>query len=465
VRRLGTGLDLATTLDAVTQAVVDVLGYQVAVVSLVADDGALENVAVAGNDDARSALLGNRAPRAAWDELIATAQPWGGLCFLDHEVPVAVGIESWVPTVEVVDHPDAWHPDDELFAPLWSRDRSLLGILGVDLPLHGRRPGPVQRAMLELFALQAAAAIENARLHADALQRERDSAALLARLETLVDAAPVAIVEFDADGKVTLWNPVAERLFGWRADEVLGRDNPTLPAAGTAELAMLQSRLKSGEAVQRFETVRLCKDGSSIPVEITTGVLRRDDGRPDGGVAVLVDVTERRLLEARLRHAAFHDPLTGLPNRALFDDRLRAAFDRVARGGGRLALLTLDLDGFKQVNDALGHAVGDELLVTVGQRLRDQLRDVDTVARLGGDEFVVLVEADAGGLAEGLADRLVSAIGAPIATSAGEQSISVSIGIARTGPRITTAEQLLHASDLAMYAAKAGPVPSQARAT
>jgi diguanylate cyclase (GGDEF)-like protein len=87
------------------------------------------------------------------------------------------------------------------------------------------------------------------------------------------------------------------------------------------------------------------------------------------------------------------------------------------------------------------------------------------VARLGGDEFVVLVEADAGGLAEGLADRLVSAIGAPIATSAGEQSISVSIGIARTGPRITTAEQLLHASDLAMYAAKAGPVPSQARAT
>jgi diguanylate cyclase (GGDEF)-like protein/PAS domain S-box-containing protein len=461
VRRLGTGLDLATTLEAVTQAVVDVLDFQVAVVSLVAEDGALESVAVAGSDEARSALVGNRASRAAWDEHIASAQPWGGLCFVDHEVPVTDEIRSWVPDVEVVDHPDAWHPDDELFAPLWSRDRSLLGILGVDLPRHGRRPGPVQRAMLELFALQAAAAIENARLHADALQRERASAALLARLETLVDSAPVAIVEFDAGGKVTLWNPVAERMFGWRADEVLGRDNPTLPPQGTAELSLLQTRLRSGEAVQRFETVRLCKDGSSIPVEITTGVLRRDDGRPDGGVAVLVDVTERRLLEARLRHAAFHDPLTGLPNRALFDDRLRAAFDRVRRGGGRLALLTLDLDGFKQVNDALGHAVGDELLVTVAQRLRDQLRDVDTVARLGGDEFVVLVEADAEGLAEGLADRLVDAIGAPVMTSAGEQSISVSIGIARTGPLTTTPEQLLHASDLAMYAAKAGPVPSQ----
>jgi diguanylate cyclase (GGDEF)-like protein len=222
---------------------------------------------------------------------------------------------------------------------------------------------------------------------------------------------------------------------------------------------MLRARLQSGEAVQRFETVRLRKDGSSIPVEITTGVLRSDDGRPDGGVAVLVDVTERRLLEAQLRHAAFHDPLTGLPNRALFDDRLRAAFDRLGRGGGRLALLTLDLDGFKQVNDALGHAVGDELLVTVAQRLRDQLRDVDTVARLGGDEFVVLVEADADGLAEGLAGRLVSAIGAPVATSAGQQSITVSVGIARTGPHVTTAEQLLHASDLAMYSAKPKQVP------
>ena len=140
-----------------------------------------------------------------------------------------------MPTLTVVDHPDAWHPDDQLFAPLWSRDRSLLGVLGVDVPRHGRRPEPGQRAMLELFALQAAAAIENARLHADSLQRERDGAALLARMETLVHSAPVAIVEFDADGLLTLWNPVAEQLFGWRADEVVGRTDPTLPAEGTAE--------------------------------------------------------------------------------------------------------------------------------------------------------------------------------------------------------------------------------------
>ena len=190
-RRLGTGLDLSATLDAVSQAVVEVLDFEVAVVNLVAADGTLETVAVAGNDDARATLLGGRGARAAWDELIARAESWGGLCFIDHRDVGEVGVLSWVPTMAVVDHPDAWHPDDQLFAPLWSRDRSLLGTLGVDLPRHGRRPGPDQRAMLELFALQGAAAIENARLHADALQRERDSADLLARLETLVDSAPV----------------------------------------------------------------------------------------------------------------------------------------------------------------------------------------------------------------------------------------------------------------------------------
>ena len=459
-RRLGTGLDLAATLDAVAQAVVDVLDFEVAVVGLTASDGAVETVAVAGSEDARRTLLGNRGARAAWDQLIATAESWGGLCFIDHQDLIEVGIPSWVPTMAVLDHPDAWHPDDQLFAPLWSRDRTLLGTLGVDLPRHGRRPGPDQRAMLELFALQAAAAIENARLHADALQRERDSAALLARLETLVDSAPVAIIEFDADGRLTLWNPVAESMFGWRADEVVGRPNPTLPPEGTAERARLELQLESGQSVHRIQAIRQRKDGSHIPVEITTGILRGEDGVHTGGIAVLVDITERRLLEDQLRHAAFHDPLTGLPNRALFGDRLNGAVERAARGGGRLALLTLDLNGFKQVNDTLGHAVGDEVLVAVASRLRDQLRGVDTVARLGGDEFVVLVEAEIDGQAERLAHRLITAITAPVRTRAGDQAIGVSVGIARTGALTSTAEQLLRQSDVAMYSAKAGRASS-----
>jgi diguanylate cyclase (GGDEF)-like protein/PAS domain S-box-containing protein len=459
-RRLGTGLDLSATLDAVSQAVVEVLDFEVAVVNLVAADGTLETVAVAGNDDARATLLGGRGARAAWDELIARAESWGGLCFIDHRDVGEVGVLSWVPTMAVVDHPDAWHPDDQLFAPLWSRDRSLLGTLGVDLPRHGRRPGPDQRAMLELFALQGAAAIENARLHADALKRERDSAALFARLETLVDSAPVAIIEFDAHGELTLWNPAAEAMFGWRAEEVVGHPNPTLPPEGTVERARLEAQLEMSRSVHRIQAIRQCKDGSLIPVEITTGLLHGEDGALTGGVAVLVDITERRVLEDQLRHAAFHDPLTGLPNRALFGDRLAGALERAGRGGGRVALLTLDLDGFKQVNDSLGHAVGDEVLVAVASRLREQLRGVDTVARLGGDEFVVLMEAEADGHAERLADRLITAITAPVRTRAGDQVVGVSVGIARTGPQTSTAEQLLRQSDVAMYSAKASAASS-----
>jgi diguanylate cyclase (GGDEF)-like protein len=166
------------------------------------------------------------------------------------------------------------------------------------------------------------------------------------------------------------------------------------------------------------------------------------------------------VLEDQLRHAAFHDPLTGLPNRALFGDRLAGALERAGRSGGRVALLTLDLDGFKQVNDTLGHAVGDEVLVAVASRLREQLRGVDTVARLGGDEFVVLMEAEADGHAERLADRLITAITAPVRTRAGDQMIGVSVGIARTGPLTETAEQLLRQSDVAMYSAKASSTSS-----
>ena len=177
-------------------------------------------------------------------------------------------------------------------------------------------------------------------------------------------------------------------------------------------------------------------------------------------LVVTADRDDARRAKDEFAYRAMHDPLTGLPNRALFGDRLNGAVERAARGGGRLALLTLDLNGFKQVNDTLGHAVGDEVLVAVASRLRDQLRGVDTVARLGGDEFVVLIEAEIDGQAERLAHRLITAITAPVRTRAGDQAIGVSVGIARTGALTSTAEQLLRQSDVAMYSAKAGRASS-----
>lgn len=459
VRRLSAGLDLPSTLDAVAQAVVDVLGFEVAVVNLTATNGDLVVVAVAGDDGARTTLLGQRGTRSVWDGLLTRADRWGGLRFVDHSESVEVDLVTWTPDLPVADHPEAWHPLDQLFAPMWSPAAGLIGVLCVDVPRDGRRPGPIQRALLELFAIQAAAAIENARLRTAAIDRERETSALLARMSTLVSSAPVAIVEFDPAGLITLWNPVAESLFGWPAREVLGRRNPTIPPEAAQESADMQSRLLSGESIQRLETVRQRKDGARIPVEITTTMLHDETGLMTGGVGVIVDLTERRKLEQQLRHAAFHDALTGLPNRAFFDDRVHAAFQRLRRSRGVLTLLMLDLDGFKRINDALGHAAGDQLLIAVAHRLCAQVRGSDTVARLGGDEFVVLVEG-AGALAEALAERIIASFTVPVATVAGDQVVGVSIGIASTHTVTTPPAELLRMADVAMYAAKADPATS-----
>jgi diguanylate cyclase (GGDEF)-like protein/PAS domain S-box-containing protein len=361
---------------------------------------------------------------------------------------------TWTPDLAISDDPDAWHPLDQLLAPLLSPTTGLIGVLSVDVPGDGRRPGPAQRALLELLAIQAAGAIENAHLHAAVLERERASAALLGRLATLVDSAPVAIIEFAVSGSITLWNPAAEELFGWRAEEVIGSRNPSIPVDATDEQALIQARLLSGESLQRFETVRQRKDGSLIPVEITTTMLYDDAGVMTGGVGVVVDITERQTLEAKLRHAAFHDSLTGLPNRALFDDRMAAAFERLRRTSGGIAMLMLDLDGFKLINDTLGHAVGDELLVAVAGRLVEQVRAVDTVARLGGDEFVVLMEFEDDSMSEALAGRILAALRKPVDTRAGDLRPGASIGIAHTDSVTVTGEQLMRQADIAMYVAK-----------
>ena len=459
VRRLSAGLDLPSTLDAVAQAVVDVLGFEVAVVNLTTDSGDLDVVAVAGDEGARATLLGQRGTRSVWDSLLTRAQHWGGLRFIDHRDSIELDLVTWTPDLPVADHPDAWHPLDQLFAPMWSPAAGLIGVLSVDVPRDCRRPGRLQCALLELFAIQAAAAIENARLRTAAIEREKETSVLLARMSTLVASAPVAIVEFDPAGLITLWNPVAEKLFGWRAQEVLGRRNPTIPPETAPESADMQSRLLAGQSILRLETVRQRKDGTRIPVEITTTMLHDETGVMTGGVGVIVDITERRKLEHQLRYAAYHDALTGLPNRGLFDDRVAAAFLRLERSRGALAMLMIDLDGFKRINDTLGHAAGDQLLIAVARRLRTQVRASDTVARLGGDEFVVLVEGDAC-VAEALAERIIDSFTVPVATVAGDLLVGVSVGIASTPADATLPAELLRLADAAMYAAKADPEAS-----
>ncbi|MEJ7742493.1 MAG: GGDEF domain-containing protein [Nocardioidaceae bacterium] len=180
-----------------------------------------------------------------------------------------------------------------------------------------------------------------------------------------------------------------------------------------------------------------------------------DSGSKLGAVVAMHDVTERRALQDRLAHQALHDALTGLPNRALFYDRLEHALTRVERGDGGVAVLFMDLDNLKVVNDSLGHTAGDQLLIALAGRLRGCLRPVDTVARLGGDEFTILLEDVVNsGAPTRLAERIAEILRQPFVLSGREVYVSASIGIALSGPTKLHPDDLLRRADVAMYKAK-----------
>jgi diguanylate cyclase (GGDEF)-like protein len=182
----------------------------------------------------------------------------------------------------------------------------------------------------------------------------------------------------------------------------------------------------------------------------------RDEGR---GTLYLIsqmqDVTERKRTEAKLAHQAMHDPLTGLPNRTLFTDRMMLAKARLRRGGS-LAVLFCDVDHFKVVNDSFGHEAGDRLLIEVAHRLRSILRPSDTVSRFGGDEFALLCEEVDSEVVEQIAERLEEAFSAPFLIDGHEAPVSASTGIVLTTDPDVDPDQLMSDADLAMYAAKQG---------
>jgi diguanylate cyclase (GGDEF)-like protein/PAS domain S-box-containing protein len=272
--------------------------------------------------------------------------------------------------------------------------------------------------------------------------------------------APMGVALTTPDGVLVDSNPALCLMVGRTTEELYGRSvlDLVLPEGVAAAREAHQSLVAAPTRPMRHETRLLRADGTDVPVQVTASrVEATPDGQPAHLVMIVEDITERKALEAQLVHRSLHDPLTGLPNRLLFQDRLWHALERGRRENTPTCVLITDLDGFKAINDELGHPMGDLVLVTFAERLRSVLRASDTAARLGGDEFSIVCENTEPADAEVLADRLRASVTEPLPLSGTTVSIGLSIGIGAVAGGLEPGDvydRVVREADDAMYADK-----------
>jgi diguanylate cyclase (GGDEF)-like protein/PAS domain S-box-containing protein len=322
---------------------------------------------------------------------------------------------------------------------------------------HGRFAGAVvvSRARRQTAEIALQTTNESLLANADALFEEKE------RAQVTLNSIGDAVISTNFSGRVSYLNIVAEKMTGWvqldasgsAVDEIFRlvdtTTHETIPCP-TAQ-AIIENRRISLEAV----CVLIRRDGEEIAVEVSAAPIHDRNGGVVGAVMVAHDVTAARELSMKLARLALHDSLTDLPNRALFSDRLSQATTNARANGGYAALLYVDLDRFKHINDSRGHAIGDKLLQTVARRLLGCVRSTDTVSRQGGDEFVVLL-ADIVHIRDAVtcAEKLLGALEAPYRIGEHELRLSASIGVAIFPDDAREAEALLRCADFAMYQAK-----------
>ncbi len=306
------------------------------------------------------------------------------------------------------------------------------------------------QSTLQIFASRVSAEIE--RQTADAHIRWQAS---------VLDQARDAIVVLDMKQQVTYWNKGAERLYGHTHEQALGQNVKSLLCLDPAAFQHAAEEVTthgewSGEMTKQH------RDGTVIDTEGRWTLVRSDSGESDSVLAISTDIRERKSTEREIQRLAFYDALTGLPNRMLLMDRAHHALAQATRSGAGGAMLFIDLDNFKTLNDTLGHDKGDLLLQQVAQRLQTCVRGSDTVARLGGDEFVVMLGAQSGGAPEramearAVAEKILTILAMPYQLGNHHYRTTPSIGIAPFTGGEQTVGDLLKQADLAMYQAKTG---------
>jgi diguanylate cyclase (GGDEF)-like protein/PAS domain S-box-containing protein len=336
----------------------------------------------------------------------------------------------------------------ELYAPIWHQFLYLLPLLLLLLVL----------ALFSLRWLLNPLITELVRSEEETRRANDRLRASEKRMRMVVDSVDEGILSISADGTVELFNPGAERMFGYRSEEVIGRNVSLLmpePHRGQHD-QYLQRYLKTGDARVLGgprEVVAQRQDGTLFPMELRVSQLDLEGQRRF--IGIVYDISERKASEEKIAHLAHHDVLTGLPNRRLTQDRIEQAIVRAQRTLSQFAVMFVDLDKFKHVNDSHGHDAGDQLLKEVAQRLTDCLRAEDTIGRQGGDEFIILLNelsADADAIA--VADKIGEALSAPFQVQGSGMRIDASIGITVYPRDGADFETLIKHSDTAMYRAK-----------
>ena len=454
---------LLETLRAVASAVSDAVGFATVVINAYrADRDLYEVVTVHGSERASEILLGSVTKPETWTPLLDDRfrrhgvyfVPEGSLAFDDPTV-------TWYrpePNARAAEASgESWRTDDALFATLEGSAGRPYGIISVDEPFSGLRPDDQQLVMLSALAAHAALAIESSR-QMTAVESS------LARYQAVIASTLDCVVAVDEQDRLIEFNPAAERAFDYLASDILGREVADLivPPENRAFYRSLAQRLRdnpdSSLLDRRIETTAIRSDGSEFPVELTVARVEGAGGLGPSFYGIIRDIGERRRGEEQLAYLAYHDALTGLPNRILVEQEIDLALARARRAGGAAALMFVDLDDFKEVNDRLGHAAGDRLLASVSARLRSVLRDSDVLARQGGDEFLVLLgdlSDEPTAAAESVGGKLLNALLEPFVVAGTEVRTGASIGVSLYPDDAADTEALLRHADVAMYRAKA----------